>query len=157
MQAGVRVAAFGVTALAWILPATGPLHADPGGCTVPADTSNQYLILYGGSRPVPAAANGESMAIVRFPSQGSLQYLVAGTGVWHDSTYTYTSPEPGVAVIDATEPAAAGPLTYSVTLRCRTNESGSYSYTGPGADAPSTDNAAPGTSNATYRFSRSAI
>ncbi|MFE5283944.1 hypothetical protein ACFRAQ_03090 [Nocardia sp. NPDC056611] len=157
MQAGIRVAAFGVTALAWMLPATGPLHADPGACTVPADTTNQYLILYGGSRSVPAAANGESMAIVRFPSQGSLQYMVAGTGVWHDSTYTYTSPEPGVAVIDATESAAAGPVTYSVTLRCRTNESGSFSYTGPGADAPSTDNAAPGASNATYRFSRSAI
>ncbi|MEU1208065.1 hypothetical protein [Nocardia sp. NPDC005825] len=153
MQAGVRVATLSVIAAAWILPATGPLHADPGACTVPTDTTKHNLILYGGTPAAPAAPRGQSMTIVRFPSQSALQYMVAGTGAWHDGSYTYTSTEPGVAVLDATETAADGPVTYSVTLRCQTNESGSFSYTGPGSN---TDNAAPG-NPATYRFARTAI
>ncbi|GAB2545997.1 hypothetical protein [Nocardia heshunensis] len=120
-------------------------QADPGDtprvCTVPTELAHgTVLILYGSTPAVPAAPIGDSMTLVRFPAPGALQYMVVGSGVWQDGTYTYSSPEQGVAVIDSTQTSAPQPIPFTMTLRCRTNDTGQYAYTTPDGAQATDDN-----------------
>ncbi|MFF2551217.1 hypothetical protein ACFVUS_09450 [Nocardia sp. NPDC058058] len=150
MRAIPCVAAIAATALAAPLFGASTATADPADpprvCTVPADITGKHLITYGSTAAVPAAPIGDSMTLLRFPAPGALQYMVVGSGIWRDGTYTATSPEQGVMVIDAVQPTEAEPITYSLTLKCRTNDTGDYTYSAPGVPAASTDNVA------VYRF-----
>lgn len=141
-----RVVLVATAALTAVLPGIGDARADdpPRVCTVPADPAGHFLILYGSTPAVPAAPIGDSMTVVRFPAANTLQYMVVGSGDWHDVTYTYSSPEPGVAVLDSVQ--GRDSFRYELTLRCRTNDTGDYTYTAPGAAIASSDN------TAVYRF-----
>lgn len=144
MKNPARLTAAAVAAAA-LLPGTQLAQADPGDtprvCTVPTEFAHgTYLILYGSTPAVPAAPIGDSMTLVRFPAPGALQYTVVGSSVWHDGTYTYNSPEQGVAIVDGIQPDAPEPLTFTLTLRCRTNDTGEYAYTAPGSPQATSDN-----------------
>ncbi|MFE6858771.1 hypothetical protein [Nocardia sp. NPDC057668] len=124
-------------------------HAQPGEspapqCTVPDQAVGKFLILRGNSPSVPLApASDFSMVVARFPTADSMQYMVVGTGIWHDGTYTYTVPEPGRAVLDATQTDTGQPISYSLSLRCSDNMSGNFTV---GDSEPSPDR------TATYMF-----
>ncbi|MGW2665151.1 hypothetical protein ACWCW7_29710 [Nocardia tengchongensis] len=93
-----------------------------------------------------APTDDYSMVVARFPTAETMQYKVVGTGVWHDGSYTYTVPEPGRAVLDATQTDTGQPITYSLGLRCSDNTSGNYRYSIGDSPEPS------GEHTATYLF-----
>ncbi|MEV0247537.1 hypothetical protein AB0H76_13175 [Nocardia sp. NPDC050712] len=152
MKHFARVVA-GAALVGGTLLSSGVGSADPDQplpqCTVPDQVVGKFLILRGTTPPTPLAPPGDSMVVVRFPTAESLQYMVVGTGVWHDGNYTYTVPEPGQAVIDSTQTDTPEPITYSLALRCRDHVSGDYRYTLGDSPDPGPEH------QATYRFQNS--
>ncbi|MFB8003168.1 hypothetical protein [Nocardia sp. NPDC056000] len=150
MKAFVRIAVVSASALIPLTAGMATVHSEPGDaprtCAVPADMSGKFMIMYGSTPAMPGTPPGHSMTMVRFTSADQLQYRIASSTTWQDTSYTMRSPEPGVAIIDGMQPAEAGPISYSVTLRCRTDEAGDYSLSAPGAPTPDSD------SVAFYRF-----
>ncbi|MEU8901349.1 hypothetical protein [Nocardia sp. NPDC048505] len=146
-----RVAAT-TTLAAGTLLSSGVGHADPEpalpppSCSVPDEVVGKFLILRGTTPSVPLAPPDHSMVVVRFPTADMLQYMVVGTGVWHDGNYTYTVPEPGQAVIDSTQIDTPEPISYSLRLWCRDNVSGDYRYIIGDSPDPGPEH------QATYRF-----
>ncbi|MGV9410794.1 hypothetical protein ACWDOP_12830 [Nocardia sp. NPDC003693] len=131
MRYPVRVA-IGAALATGTLLSGGVGHAQPEDqpapqCTVPDQATGKFLILRGTAPSVPMVPGGDySMVVARFPTPDTMQYMVVGTGMWHDGTYSYTVPEPGHAVIDATQANAGQPIAYSLSLRCTDNMSGNF-------------------------------
>ncbi|MBL1076162.1 hypothetical protein JK358_17325 [Nocardia sp. 2] len=152
MRGPVRAALIAAAALMSTLPGAGASHATPENpppvCTVPTDLAERRLILYGSTPGVPSAPNGDSLVLVRFPSADRLQYIVVGTGSWQDSDYTYSSPEPGTAVLTGRQTTAGNPVDYTLTLTCRTNDTGDYRYEASSAPAAGSEH------TAVYRFTQ---
>ncbi|WP_280269336.1 hypothetical protein [Nocardia wallacei] len=159
MRGVARIFVLAAALSATVPPATGMVSAQPEQeapptCSVPAEVAEQFLILYGNAPAVPAAARGDALVLVRFTGADTMRYMVVGTGVWHEGTYTYSSPAPGTAVLDSVDTSGPQPVRYSLTLNCRTDTTGDYRYTAEHADAAP----APGPAETTtvYRFAPTA-
>ncbi|MEV6279654.1 hypothetical protein [Nocardia sp. NPDC051832] len=145
MQAPIRLAVIAAAALLPALTGIGIVHAEPDeppiGCSIPADMTGKSMVMYGTTPAMPTTPLGNSMTMVRFESADHLQYRVGG-GQWQDTSYTASNPEPGVVIIEGVQLAEPGPVNYSVTLRCHTNDSGDYTFSAPGAPVPHPDSMA---------------
>ncbi|MBY8861952.1 hypothetical protein K7711_36135 [Nocardia sp. CA2R105] len=125
--------ALGTALVGGTLLSSGTGHADPAKpapqCAMPDQLMGKFLILRGNTRSAPLAPPDYSIVVMRFPTADKQQYMVVGTGIWHDGSYRYKVPAPGTAVIDSTQTDTPQPITYSLALRCHDNVTGDYRYT----------------------------
>lgn len=113
---------------------------------MPDQLMGKFLILRGNTPSAPLAPQGTSMAVMRFPTADKQQYMLVGTGIWHDGSYRYTVPAPGTAVIASTQTDTPHSITYSLALRCHDNVSGDYRFTMGNSPEPGPEH------TAVYRF-----
>lgn len=124
----------------------GTTHAAPATpapqCAMPGQLMGKFLILRGDTPSAPLAPQGSSMVVMRFPTADKQQYMLVGTGIWHDGSYRYTMPSPGNAVIDSIQTDTPHPISYSLALRCHDNVSGDYQFTMGNSPAPGPEHTA---------------
>ncbi|WP_216903590.1 hypothetical protein [Nocardia alni] len=106
--------------------------ADTPTCSVPRELTGKDLILFGNEPTAPGASGADMLTFVHVTGPDSLRYLIVGAGPRREAHYTYTVSTPGTAIL-AVQTADPRPVPYTLTLRCRTETTGDYSYSVPGA------------------------
>ncbi|MFE6861882.1 hypothetical protein [Nocardia sp. NPDC057668] len=147
-RASIFVSAMAVAAALPLI--AGTASADPDiapTCQVPAESTEQMLVMWGNVPAVPAGIRGDNLTLVRFTGPGTFRYSVVGVSGWQEGTFTRESSAPGVAVFHGTEHTTSDPIEFTITLTCRTETTGNYSYTTPSMPEPLSSDAP-----AVYRF-----